>query len=169
MIEINVLGVVYGSKLALHRMLPRHSGHVINIASLAGESYVPGAATYCASKQCGEGLQPSRRAASTAAPACMFSAVLPTFTNTELRRRDAGRKGVRNAGPRRSRPAVAELIADPRPRVRVPKVAGAMSRPRRSCRAASPRRSPQARRRGHLHHRRRSVARKAYEERVRTN
>src|ERR1700744_3570822 len=49
-LDINVYGVILGSKLAAQRMVPRGSGHVINIASLAGETYLAGAATYCASK-----------------------------------------------------------------------------------------------------------------------
>jgi NAD(P)-dependent dehydrogenase (short-subunit alcohol dehydrogenase family) len=37
-VEINVLGVIFGTKLALQRMLPRRTGHIINTASLAGSS-----------------------------------------------------------------------------------------------------------------------------------
>ena len=48
-VEINVLGVIFGTKLALQRMLPRGAGHIINTASLAGELAVPGLATYCGS------------------------------------------------------------------------------------------------------------------------
>ncbi len=36
-LDINVYGVILGSKLAVRRMVPRGSGHVINVASLAGE------------------------------------------------------------------------------------------------------------------------------------
>ncbi len=49
-LDINVFGVILGSKLAAQRMVPRGSGHVINVASLAGELYAAGLATYCASK-----------------------------------------------------------------------------------------------------------------------
>jgi NAD(P)-dependent dehydrogenase (short-subunit alcohol dehydrogenase family) len=48
-LDINVYGVMLGSKLAAQRMVPRGHGHIINIASLAGEAYVAGAAAYCAS------------------------------------------------------------------------------------------------------------------------
>ena len=37
-LDINVYGVILGSKLAAQRMIPRGSGHVINVASLAGET-----------------------------------------------------------------------------------------------------------------------------------
>jgi NAD(P)-dependent dehydrogenase (short-subunit alcohol dehydrogenase family) len=36
MIDINLNGVIYGSKLALERFLPRGRGHLVNIASAAG-------------------------------------------------------------------------------------------------------------------------------------
>ena len=49
-LDINVYGVVLGSKLAAQRMVKRGTGHVINIASLAGETPTPGLATYCGSK-----------------------------------------------------------------------------------------------------------------------
>src|SRR5574338_1230257 len=42
MIDINLHGVIYGTKLALERMLPRGSGHIVNIASQAGKAGLPG-------------------------------------------------------------------------------------------------------------------------------
>src|SRR3978361_1263089 len=41
-LDINVFGVILGSKLAAQRMVPRRRGHVINVASLAGELYAVG-------------------------------------------------------------------------------------------------------------------------------
>ena len=49
-IDINVYGMVLGSKLALARMLPRRSGHLVNIASGVGRVPLPGSATYSATK-----------------------------------------------------------------------------------------------------------------------
>src|ERR1700743_294389 len=49
-LEINVYGVILGSKLAAQRMVPRKSGHVINVASLAGEIYAVRRGNYCDSK-----------------------------------------------------------------------------------------------------------------------
>ena len=60
-LDINTYGVILGSKLAAQRMVPRRSGHIINIASLAGESPTPGLATYCASKYAVLGLTDSAR------------------------------------------------------------------------------------------------------------
>ena len=49
-IEVNVLGVMYGTRAFLPGMLKRRHGHVVNVASLAGRFATPGAAVYGASK-----------------------------------------------------------------------------------------------------------------------
>ncbi|MBF6133674.1 SDR family oxidoreductase [Nocardia otitidiscaviarum] len=124
-LDINVYGVVLGSKLAAQRMLPRGRGHIINIASLAGEAPTPGLVTYCASKaavlQLTEALRLENRDSGV-----HFSAVAPTFTNTELIAGTQGAKGLRNAEPQDIADAVAGLIAKPRHRVSVTRVAGAL-------------------------------------------
>jgi NAD(P)-dependent dehydrogenase (short-subunit alcohol dehydrogenase family) len=67
-LDINVYGVIVGSKLAVQRMVPRGPGHVINVASLAGEIYAVGLATYVpASTRWSR--SPTRRGSSTAKPA----------------------------------------------------------------------------------------------------
>ena len=126
LVEINVLGVIYGTKLALERMLPRRSGHIINIASLAGESYVPGGTTYCATKHAVKGFTESARREYRNS-GVHISQVMPTFTNTELVSGTSPAKGVRNAEPEEVAAAVASLIERPRPRVRVTRYAGALT------------------------------------------
>ncbi len=125
MVEINVLGVMFGSKIALRRMLPRHAGHIINISSLAGESYVPGGATYCGTKHAVKGFTESLRREYRDS-GVHVSQVMPTFTNTELVSGTGGSKGVRNAEPEEIAAAVAALIVTPRPRARVTRLAGAL-------------------------------------------
>lgn len=48
--DINVKGVVFGTQLAAQHMLTRGRGHILNIASLAGLSPIPGLGLYSASK-----------------------------------------------------------------------------------------------------------------------
>jgi NAD(P)-dependent dehydrogenase (short-subunit alcohol dehydrogenase family) len=60
-IEINLYGTTLGSKLALARMLPRRSGHLINIASGGGRLPLPGTSTYSATKHGIVGLTESLR------------------------------------------------------------------------------------------------------------
>lgn len=122
-IEVDVYGVILGSKLAASRMTLRGKGHIINIASLAGRSAGPYLATYCASKHAVVAFTESlrRELRHTGVNA---STVLPTFTNTDMA---AGFKGfpfVRNAEPEEVAEAVCRLITSPRPRVAVTRRAG---------------------------------------------
>lgn len=124
-LDINVYGVVLGSKLAVQRMVPRGHGQVINVASLAGEIYAAGLATYCASKHAVVAFTDSARIEYRAA-GVTFSVVLPSFVNTELTAGTAGIKGFKNAEPHDIADAIVGLIVRPKPRVRVTKPAGAM-------------------------------------------
>jgi NAD(P)-dependent dehydrogenase (short-subunit alcohol dehydrogenase family) len=124
-LDINVYGVILGSKLAVQRMVPRGQGHVINVASLAGELYAVGLATYCASKHAVVAFTDSARLEYRSA-GVKFSMVLPTAVNTELVAGIHPLKGFRNAEPAEIADAIVGLVAHPKPRVRVTKAAGAM-------------------------------------------
>ncbi|WP_336756066.1 SDR family oxidoreductase [Pantoea sp. USHLN298] len=50
MIDVNIRGVLYGIAAVLPPMLARHSGHIINIASIGALAVSPTAAVYCATK-----------------------------------------------------------------------------------------------------------------------
>jgi len=122
-LDINVYGVILGSKLAAQRMVPRRSGHVINVASLAGETPTPGLATYCASKYAVLGFTDSARI-EYRDTGVHFSSVLPTFTNTELVAGTSGAKLLKNAEPEDIADAIAGLITKPARRVAVTRAAG---------------------------------------------
>lgn len=49
-IDVNVKGVIYGTRVSAEHMAARGRGHIINIASIAGLVPVPGLAVYCGSK-----------------------------------------------------------------------------------------------------------------------
>ncbi|MBF6482442.1 SDR family oxidoreductase [Nocardia cyriacigeorgica] len=125
-LDINVYGVILGSKLALARMLPRRSGHIINIASLAGETHIPGLATYNASKHAVLGFTDTLRE-EYRGTGVSFSSVLPTLTKTELGSGVSTPKILRPAEPEEIADAIAELIAAPKSKVRVTAVAGAIA------------------------------------------
>lgn len=122
-IEIDVLGVITGTKLALRRMLPRGRGHVINIASLAGELPCPGLSTYCGAKHAVLGFTDSVRK-EVRATGVHISSVLPTLTNTQLTSGTSGMKGFREVQPEEIAEAIVGLITKPRPRVRITRVSG---------------------------------------------
>lgn len=81
--NVNVWGPINGMQLALPGMVERGRGHVVNIASLAGKTYLPGLAVYCASKHAVVGLTATVRA-EVASSGVSVSAVLPSMVKTEL-------------------------------------------------------------------------------------
>jgi NAD(P)-dependent dehydrogenase (short-subunit alcohol dehydrogenase family) len=60
-LDINLMGTIFGTRLALRRMLPRRQGHVVNVASGVGRVPLPGSAVYSASKHGIVGLTESLR------------------------------------------------------------------------------------------------------------
>ena len=50
MIDVNIKGVLYGIAAALPRMTAQKSGHIINVASVAGHKVGPGGVVYAATK-----------------------------------------------------------------------------------------------------------------------
>ncbi|MBJ8344615.1 SDR family oxidoreductase [Antrihabitans sp. YC2-6] len=124
-LDINTYGVIIGTKLAAQRMVPRGSGHVVNVASLAGETYSPGLATYCASKYAVVGFTDAVRVENRKT-GVHFSVVLPSFVNTELTAGTAGIRGIKNAEPADIANAIVDLVLSPRPKVRVTWLAGAL-------------------------------------------
>ena len=124
-LDINVYGVIVGTKLATRRMLARRHGHIINIASIAGELPSAGLASYCASKFAVLGFTESMRREYRAS-GVTFSTVLPTITNTELASGIHAAKGLRNAEPQEIADAIVRLIAKPKPRVTITRLAGAV-------------------------------------------
>ena len=82
-VEVNFYGVLNGCRLALPEMTQRRTGHIVNIASVAGVLAVPGQALYAGTKYAVVGL--STALSDEFAPqGVQVSVVLPTFTNTEL-------------------------------------------------------------------------------------
>ncbi|MFM9032856.1 MAG: SDR family oxidoreductase [Mycobacterium sp.] len=82
-IEVNFYGVINGCRLVLPEMVRRGSGHIVNIASMAGMLAVPGQALYAGTKFAVVGL--STALADEFAPqGVRISCVMPSFTDTEL-------------------------------------------------------------------------------------
>ncbi|BBX45085.1 SDR family oxidoreductase [Mycobacterium cookii] len=119
LLDVNIYGVILGTKLASQRMLPRGHGHVINIASLASVVPTEGIATYCATKHAVLGYTDTVRMENRGS-GVHFSAIMPTLTNTEMIDGVGHAKGLRNAEPNDVARAVAAVIAKPKPRVPVP-------------------------------------------------
>jgi 3-hydroxy acid dehydrogenase / malonic semialdehyde reductase len=50
MIDTNIKGLLYISRLVIPEMVKNNTGHIINIGSIAGKEVYPGGNVYCASK-----------------------------------------------------------------------------------------------------------------------
>ncbi|MHB8695373.1 MAG: SDR family oxidoreductase [Solirubrobacteraceae bacterium] len=121
--DINVLGVMTGMKLALPGMLARGHGHIVNVASIAGKSPVPGGASYAASKAAIVSLTETARV-EFAKRGVDFTCVMPSFTSTELILGTKGTRLVPTVTPEAVASAIAAAVQRPVPDVFVPKMLG---------------------------------------------
>jgi short-subunit dehydrogenase len=141
MIDINLRGLIYGSKLAIERFLPRHRGHLVQIASAAGKFGFSGGATYCATKHAVVGLSESLRQ-ELRGTGIEVSVVMPTVVNTELGSGLAMTRGFKPVEPEDVASAIVEALQTGRFEVYVPKSLAGMVRfvaltPRRAAESMS--------------------------------
>jgi NADP-dependent 3-hydroxy acid dehydrogenase YdfG len=123
MIDINLHGVIYGSKLALERFLPRGQGHLVNVASVAGKAGFPGGATYSATKHAVVGLSEAVRAEVRSTDIAV-SIVMPVVVNTELGSGLQKSRGVKVVEPEDVANAIVEALQTGRVDVFVPRSVG---------------------------------------------
>jgi NAD(P)-dependent dehydrogenase (short-subunit alcohol dehydrogenase family) len=122
-IDINLHGVITGSKLALRRFESRNRGHLVNIASVAGKGGFPGAATYCATKHAVVGLSEAIRA-ETRGTGIEISCVMPSLVNTELTSGLGSARGVKRVTPEGVATEIVSALKQPRFDVFVPRSVG---------------------------------------------
>jgi NADP-dependent 3-hydroxy acid dehydrogenase YdfG len=127
MIDINVVGLIFGSKLALERFLPRNRGHLVQIASAAGKAGFPGGATYCATKHAVVGLSEAIRA-ELRETNVDISVVMPVVVNTELGSGLPTTRGFKPVEPEDVANAIVEALQTGRYEVFVPKTMAGMVR-----------------------------------------
>jgi short-subunit dehydrogenase len=82
-VDINLNGVLNGTKLALPGMLDRADGHIVNVGSYLAKLPAAGLATYCASKYAVVGFSEALRD-ELAGTGVTVTAVLPSAVRTEL-------------------------------------------------------------------------------------
>src|SRR5579859_5787080 len=127
MVDINLHGVIFGSKLALERFIPRGRGHLVNIASAAGKWGIAGGATYCATKHAVVGLSEALRQ-ELKATAIDVSVVMPTVVNTELGSGLPQTRAFKPVQPEDVASAIVEALQTGRFEVYVPKAMAGMVR-----------------------------------------
>jgi NAD(P)-dependent dehydrogenase (short-subunit alcohol dehydrogenase family) len=118
-IEINLLGVTTGTRLALGRMQPRGRGHIVNVASAAGRVAVPGEAVYTATKHAvvgfGEALRVELRGTGIE-----VSTIMPSLAATELASGMRPPRFVPIVKPEQVANAIAKVLERPKLEVIVP-------------------------------------------------
>jgi NAD(P)-dependent dehydrogenase (short-subunit alcohol dehydrogenase family) len=112
-LEINLHAVIHGTQEAMRRMTPRRTGHIVQLASLAGRNGFPHLATYCATKHGVVGLSEAVRV-ELRDTGVEVSVVMPGIVRTELATGLAEARGVKSV--------TAEDVAD--------EVVGALKLPR---------------------------------------
>jgi NAD(P)-dependent dehydrogenase (short-subunit alcohol dehydrogenase family) len=82
-LDVNLRAVIHGTQEAMRRMVPRGTGHIVNMASIAGRSGFPHLATYCATKHGVVGLSEAARV-ELRDTGVEVSVVMPSIVRTEL-------------------------------------------------------------------------------------
>jgi len=126
-LDINLRGVITGSRLALERFTGRGQGHLVNIASLAGVTGFPGLATYCATKFAVVGLTEALER-EVRDQGIAVTCVLPGVVRTELSAGTNSPKWVEalsTVDPEDVASAIVAAVRTGKPKVTVPKRLGA--------------------------------------------
>jgi NAD(P)-dependent dehydrogenase (short-subunit alcohol dehydrogenase family) len=119
-LEINLHAVIRGTQEAMRRMRPRGTGHIVNVASLAGRAGAPGIATYCATKHGVVGLSEAVRA-ELRGTGVEITVVMPGYAQTELAAGVPDLRGVRRVTPEEIADATIAALKSPRFDVFVPR------------------------------------------------
>ncbi|AEF38700.1 SDR family NAD(P)-dependent oxidoreductase [Hoyosella subflava] len=124
---LDVLGCLHGMSLTLPAMLDRGSGHIINVASTAGKTPVPGGVAYCATKSAVVALTETARVEHSGSGVA-FTCVMPHFTNTELIAGTRPTRLIPVIEPEDVAKAIADAVATQPKDVFVPKLVGTILR-----------------------------------------
>jgi NAD(P)-dependent dehydrogenase (short-subunit alcohol dehydrogenase family) len=129
LVDINVHGVILGTKLALERFKPRGRGHIVQLASIAGKGGFPGGVTYCATKHAVVGLTEALRSElRRSGSGIELHQVLPIGVNTELYSGVSSARGFPTAEPEDVANTIVELLQTGKFQLYVPRSAGAVTR-----------------------------------------
>lgn len=119
-VDINLHGVIAGTQLAIQRMRPRNTGHIVNIASSAGKAGVPGIATYSATKHAVVGLCEAVRA-ELRGSGIEISCVMPVPVRTGLMEGVSDQRIIKQVEPEDVAKEIVDALEVPRFDVFVPR------------------------------------------------
>jgi NAD(P)-dependent dehydrogenase (short-subunit alcohol dehydrogenase family) len=127
MVDVNLRGVLNGSRLALERFTARGYGHLVNVASSAGKLSPAGFATYAATKHAVVGLTEALRVEHLGS-GIEFSIVMPGVVNTEMIDGYKPVRAVQTVEPGDVAAAIVGALERPRRDVYVPRSVGPIGR-----------------------------------------
>ncbi len=119
-VDVNLHGVITGTKLVAPGMLRRRHGHIVNVASAVGRIAVAGAGTYSASKYAVVGFSEAMRSELGRA-GVHVSCVLPTVVDTELSVGIGSVRGQKPVGAGDVAATILHVAGSPRPETWVPR------------------------------------------------
>ena len=118
-LDVNVWGLIHGMRLVLPAMIERGSGHVVNVASMAGKLPVPGMAVYNASKFAARGLSLAVRE-EIDGTGVSVTVVLPSAVRTDLASGVPLGRGMPTVGPEQVARAIVGSVRTRRAEIPVP-------------------------------------------------
>jgi short-subunit dehydrogenase len=119
MVDVNVHGVINGTKAVAPAMVERGGGHIVNVASAVGRAGAPGGATYSASKFAVVGFSEATRL-EFRPHGVDVTVVLPTIVQTELSAGVPSARGVKRVTPEQVAAVIVDAVRKPRPELWVP-------------------------------------------------
>jgi NADP-dependent 3-hydroxy acid dehydrogenase YdfG len=126
-LELNLHAVIHGTKEGMQRFKRQGSGHIVNIASVAGKAGFPGGATYCATKHGVVGYSEAVRFELRGTDV-EVSCVMPGIVDTELASGLKDARAVKKVTPEEVASHIVGALEQPYFDVFVPKAAGTVNR-----------------------------------------
>ncbi len=117
--DVNLGGVLNGMRAVAPSMTKRGSGHIVNVASMAGKAPVPGLSMYCASKYAVVGLSASVRDELRSCGVSVTT-ILPSAVDTSLVSGIPTGRGLPMVSPERIADAIVASCTHRRAEVPVP-------------------------------------------------
>ncbi|MEU4423545.1 SDR family oxidoreductase [Actinoplanes sp. NPDC024001] len=118
--DVNVFGMINGTKAVVPGMVDRGHGHIVNVASAVGRLAVANAATYSASKFAVVGFSEALRA-ELAPDGIDVTLILPTVVRTELSAGIPAARGVTTVSPDDVATVIESALRKPQAELWVPR------------------------------------------------
>ncbi|GAA3545529.1 SDR family oxidoreductase [Nocardioides daeguensis] len=126
-VDVNLHGVIFGTKAVAPSMAARGHGHIINVASAVGRVALAHGATYSASKFAVVGFSEALRQ-ELAPQGIEVSMVLPTVVRTELAAGVPAARGVKAVLPEDVAAVIESAVRKPQPELWVPRWSQGLSK-----------------------------------------